>query len=77
MCWMCGVICAALLRSPVAGVTSGAAEFLGVGALDLVPRQALKGSFEIQKKMQVVKHCEILARTLKLHIFSVFKNTVT
>lgn len=32
------------------------AEFLGVHALDLVLRQALKGSFELQKEMQVVKH---------------------
>lgn len=35
MCWMCGVICAALLLSPVAGVRRGA-EFLGVRSLDLV-----------------------------------------
>lgn len=75
---MHGVTCAALLLSPVAGVRSGAAEFLGISALDLVLRQALKGSFEIQKKMRVVKHCEVFARTLKvLFFFPVFKRTVT
>lgn len=60
------MICAALLLSLVAGVRSGAVEVLGISALDLVPRQALKGHFEIQKKMQVAKHCEMLARTLKV-----------
>lgn len=63
MCWMCDVICAALRLSPVAGVRSGAAEFLVIAALNLMLRQALTGSLEIQKKMQVVKHCEILAGT--------------
>ena len=67
-CVGCAVICAALLLSSVAGLGSGAAEFLGIGALDLVPRQTLKGSFEIQKKMQVVKYCEVLARTLKIQL---------
>lgn len=65
---MCGVICAALLLSLVAGVRREA-EFLCVSALDLVLRQVLKGSFEIQKKTQVVKHCEILASTLKIQLF--------
>lgn len=52
----CVVICAAALLGLVAGVMSGAAEFLGVHALALVLRHVLKGSFEIQKEMQVVKH---------------------
>lgn len=54
------MICAALLLSPVAGVRSGAAEFLGVSALDLIVRQALKGGFEIQNKVQVVNTARCL-----------------
>lgn len=45
----CVVICAAAFLGLLAGVMSGAAEFLGVHALDLVLRHALKGSFETQK----------------------------
>jgi len=50
VCWMYSVICAAPLLSPLAGVRRGAAEFLGISALDLILGQVLKGSLEIWKK---------------------------
>lgn len=63
------MICAALLLSLVTRVRSGAIEFLGISALDLVLRQAFKGHFEMQCFTTCIFFCEMLTRTLKVQSF--------